>query len=368
MTPEDRPFTPDEIDEQIDRSAQALRFSQKAAPATPEQHLIGELQTLYSAETEEMTRAIARGRERLAQSSSARLAGQPRRGRASAHPRLLPERRRPMKSLLKRFSAEQRPLYRIGSLVAAVLLVALVGGLVAGLVLVRLGRSTNGIALPGGITSPDLKGGVEIVLQASCEIPTNHCAPQQLALLSDVSAILKNRLKDGLGVSQPVVHRQGSDRIVVDLPPQVRTQDALALIGPTGKLEFIDTGPTHLEVGTVVLPGQYPVRFTGGQLDPNSIAATLDPQSGRSVITFAFKSQYQSAFANYTRQNIGNYLTITLDGKVIESAVIQSAITGQGQIAGDNQTLADAQETAALLRHGSLPVPLTVVSETTITT
>jgi len=359
MTPENRPFTPEEIDEQIDRSAQALRFSQKAAPETPEQHLIGELHAFYSTETDEMTRAVARGRERLARSSSARLAQQPRRGRA--HPRLLQERRSMMKPLLKLFSSEQRPLYRIGSLVASVLLVALVGSLVVGLILVRLGWSGT------GTQPPDLKGGVEITLQASCDVPTSHCTSQVLALLPNATTVLKNRIKDGLGISQPVVHQQGRDRIIVDLPPQVRTQDALALIGQTGKLEIIDTGPNQLPVGSVVQPGQYPVRFTGDQLDPNSIFAAIDHQSGRPIIIFAFKSQYQAAFATYTRQNIGNYLTITLDGDVIESAVIQSEITDQGQIAGSNKTLADAQETAALLRYGSLPVPLTVISETTIT-
>jgi uncharacterized membrane protein len=362
MIPEDRPFTPEEIDEQIDRSAQVLRFSPSAAPETPEQYLIGELHAFYSAETDAMTRAIARGRARLAQSSSARLAPQPRRGRASTHPRLLQERRRPMKSLSKLFSPEQRPLYRIGSLVTVALLVVLVGGLVAGLILVRLGWSST------GTQPPDLKGGVEITLQASCNVPTNHCIPQILALMPNVTTVLKNRIKDGLGVSQPVVHQQGRDRIIVDLPPQVRTQDAVQFLGRPGKLEIIDTGPIQLPIGTVVQPRQYPVRFTGDQLDPNSIFAAIDHQSGRPIILFAFKSQYQAAFATYTRQNIGNFLTITLDGDVIESAVIQSEITDQGQIAGSNKTLADAQETAALLRYGALPVPLTIVSETTITT
>ncbi|HEY7357693.1 MAG TPA: hypothetical protein VH590_14545, partial [Ktedonobacterales bacterium] len=73
-----------------------------------------------------------------------------------------------------------------------------------------------------------------------------------------------------------------------------------------------------------------------------------------------------AAFASYTQQNIGNFLTMTLDNNVIESAVIEGQITGQGQITS-GYTLADAQANAALIRYGSLPVPLTIVSEKTIT-
>ncbi|HEY7356810.1 MAG TPA: hypothetical protein VH590_10100 [Ktedonobacterales bacterium] len=356
--PEEMPFTPEEIDEQIERLAQAPHPPQPAAP--PEQQLVAGLRALFAAETEQITRAQQRGRGRLARRRPAIFT--PLRGRhTSALERSSVERQSSMQHIQARFGGEHQRLYRLGSLVAAALLVVLVGGLVAGLILVRQNQS----AAPIG-TAPNFTGGLEIVFQASCNVPSKHCTPNTLALLSSVSAILKGRVVDGLGVSQVAVHQQGSDQIVVDLPPQVRTQDALALLTPDGKLEIIDTGANSLAVGTIVQPGKYPVRFTGVQLDLNSIHALLDPQSGLSIITFQFKSQYQAAFASYTQQNIGNFLTMTLDDKVIESAQIQGQITGQGQITS-GYTLADAQATAALLRYGSLPLPLTIVSEKTIT-
>ena len=225
---------------------------------------------------------------------------------------------------------------------------------------IHLGDYNNDLQVRQGL---DLQGGVQVLLQATCDVPTNHCTQEQLNLMSDVRDNIERRVNGGLGVSEPVIQLEPPDRISVELPGLKNEQDAVALLGQTGKLEIIDTGPNALTVGTVVTPGQYPVRFTGDQLDPNSINATVDPQSGRPIITFQFKGQAQTDFANYTEQNIDNFLTITLDDKVIESAQIQSQITGQGQISGGNMTLDQAQATAALLRYGSLPVPLTVVSE-----
>jgi preprotein translocase subunit SecD len=225
---------------------------------------------------------------------------------------------------------------------------------------IHLGGYNNDLQVRQGL---DLEGGVQVLLQATCDVPTKHCNQDQLNAMPDVRDAIERRVNGGLGVSEPVIQLQGTDRISVELPGLKNEQDAIALLGQTGKMEIIDTGPVSLNDGQVVQEGQYPVRFTGDQLDPNSITATIDQQSGQPVILFQFKGSAQSAFASYTQQNIGNFLTITLDGKVIESARINSQITGQGEISGGNMTIESAQATAALLRYGSLPVPLTVVSE-----
>src|SRR5579859_67561 len=225
---------------------------------------------------------------------------------------------------------------------------------------IHIGGYSNDLQVRQGL---DLQGGVQVLLQATCDVPTNHCTQDQLNLMPDVQSNIERRVNGGLGVSEPVIRLEGNDRISVELPGLKNEQDAVNLLGQTGKLEIIDTGAQSLAVGQVVTPGQYPVRFTGDQLDPNSINATIDQQSSRPVIVFQFTGSDQNAFAQYTQSHVGQYLTITLDGKVIESAVIQSQITGQGQISGGNMTLDSAQATAALLRYGSLPVPLTIVSE-----
>jgi preprotein translocase subunit SecD len=225
---------------------------------------------------------------------------------------------------------------------------------------IHIGSYSNDLQVRQGL---DLQGGVQVLLQANCD---PNCNGSQLGAMSDTRDAIERRVNGGLGVSEPVIQLEGGDRISVELPGLKDEQAAVQLLGQTGKLEIIDTGPNALTVGTVVQDGQYPVRFTGSELDPNSINASIDSQSGQPIITFEFKGQAQTDFANYTQQNIGNYLTITLDGKVIESAIIQSQITGQGQISGGSMTIESAQATAALLRYGSLPVPLHIVSENLI--
>jgi preprotein translocase subunit SecD len=200
---------------------------------------------------------------------------------------------------------------------------------------IHLGGYNNDLQVRQGL---DLQGGVQVLLEATCSLPPNHCTQEQLGLMPDVRDNIERRVNGGLGVSEPVIRLQGQDRISVELPGLKNEQDAVALLGQTGKLEIIDTGPNSLSVGTVVQPNQYPVRFTGDQLDPNSIAASINSQNGQPIISFQFKGSAQSAFATYTQQNVGNFLTITLDNKVIESAVIQTQITGQGQISGGNMT------------------------------
>src|SRR5262249_30766174 len=89
MTPEERPFSPQDIDDQIDRLAQALHPSQASEPTPSRQQIVNALDTLYTAEAEELSQALARGRARLAQSM--RLQHE-RQRRTGDHPRLLQER------------------------------------------------------------------------------------------------------------------------------------------------------------------------------------------------------------------------------------------------------------------------------------
>src|SRR2546430_5974430 len=72
-----------------------------------------------------------------------------------------------------------------------------------------------------------------------------------------------------------------------------------------------------------------------------------------------------SRFGTFTGKNVGQYLTVTLDKQVIESAVIQSTITGPGQITG-SFTTPEAQSIVTVLKYGALPIPLKIASEETI--
>src|SRR5579875_2616793 len=105
--------------------------------------------------------------------------------------------------------------------------------------------------------------------------------------------------------------------------------------------------------------------FTGKDLDPNSLGVGQDPQTGAYVIEFAMKGDAIGRFSKFTGDHIGDFLTITLDGKVIQSATIQSQIPGNGQITGQF-TLSQAQQIVNVLKYGALPVTFSIQSEQTV--
>lgn len=202
----------------------------------------------------------------------------------------------------------------------------------------------------------DLTGGVEIQLQAHCPSDKPNC--DIAALLPNTVNTVQKRVSGGLSVNDAVVQTLDNNRILVQLPNQKDPEQAKALLGKTGLMQIIDTQGTPLAVGTVVQPGQYKVLFTGSQLDPNSINAQLD-QTNAPVVTFQFTGDARAAFAAYTRDHIGQYLTTIVDGQVINSATIQSEIDGQGQITGMG-SIAAAQALAIQMKYGALPLPLTI--------
>ncbi|MGO8947105.1 MAG: protein translocase subunit SecD [Ktedonobacterales bacterium] len=250
--------------------------------------------------------------------------------------------------------------------------------LAAGAIFVDL-PNTKGIHIAGYNNSLkvqeglDLQGGVQITMQVSCPSTNPHCqiAPQMGAIIDN----LNRRISEGLAVNDAVVRTESNNRVLIQLPDLTNEQQALKLLGTTGQMNVIDTGSSPLSIGTDVTgqtctktcaSGQYKIVFTGAELNPSDISAEIDSSTNQPAVQFEFQGAAQSAFATYTQNNIGNYLTITLDNKVIESASIESQITGVGEINGGNMTLADAENLASLLKYGALPLPLAVIDDSQV--
>ena len=215
----------------------------------------------------------------------------------------------------------------------------------------------NSLELRQGL---DLKGGVQFVFQASCPQAQPKCDIQ--GVMPQVVDNINRRIAQGLAVSEASVRSSG-DRILVQLPGFTNAAQASALLGQTGEMNIVDTSTASppVQVGDTLKPGQYPVRFTGAQLDTNQISAGLNSSDGKPIVSFAFTGKAKTDFAQYTATHIGQPLTITLDNRVISSPQIQSEIDGPGQITGLG-SITEAQDLAALLKYGALPLPLNVVS------
>jgi preprotein translocase subunit SecD len=217
----------------------------------------------------------------------------------------------------------------------------------------------------------DLQGGVSALL-----VPDGNYDNQTLQ--NEMPAVRDNiaqRVNGGLGVSEPsirIVTSNGKPSISVELPGFSGNQtEAVNSLLKTGLLEFWNTGPSPATLGSPFDPTQFTQyntnnkpQFTGKDLDPNQVYVGQD-QAGLPQINFAMKGDAVAAFGTFTGKNVGSYLTVTLDKVVIESAVIQSAITGPGVITG-KFTTQSAQQVVTVLKYGALPIALKIASEQTI--
>lgn len=187
--------------------------------------------------------------------------------------------------------------------------------------------------------------------------------------LQTISTILTQRL-NSFGLDQASVQStssHGQPALLLKLPGyHPSDRPSLDILLQTGKLAFWGTGSTQVSTDVTFDPSLFAQEnpggkppFTGQDLNPASITVEQD-QSNQPVISFSLKSASAARFRSYTGNNIGNYLTITFDGKVIESAVIQAQIDGTAELA-NHFTLHQAQAIAADLKSGALSVALVQV-------
>jgi preprotein translocase subunit SecD len=241
----------------------------------------------------------------------------------------------------------------------------------------------------------DLQGGIQVLLEA--DVPDGTAVDPQS--MDAAIGIVNNRV-NALGVSEPLVQQASGNRIVVQLPGIKDPDQAVRTIGQTGLLEFIDAGASPPPVGTVVtttLGGPSTIGNVGGatisattgvtttvtadQLnnpyanqtfstvmsgpDLQTASVSFD-QFNQPQIDFVLNDSGSKKFGDFTTANIGKYLAITMDKKVIEAPRIQGAITGgRGQITG-KFTLVEATDLVIQLKYGALPVPLKVVNSSQV--
>ena len=222
----------------------------------------------------------------------------------------------------------------------------------------------------------DLVGGVQALLEA--DIPADQELPS--GTMDNVIKIIENRV-NGLGVSEAVVQQAGSQRVLVEMPGQTDPEQALATIGETGELEFVDFSSLTYEQAASLVDQKIITDHNPGSID---LTAATQPvfhtvmtgislknvgvrtNSNQYSVAFELDSAGTQTFAEFTSVHIGDILAIVLDKQVISVPRIDGAITtGQGAISG-RFTVDEANNLAVQLRYGSLPVPLKVVTSQTV--
>lgn len=195
----------------------------------------------------------------------------------------------------------------------------------------------------------DLQGGAEVVLQAVPEEGQTVSSDDMEAL----KEIMRKRV-DNIGVSEPVIQLEGTDRIIVQLAGVDNPDEAIEILGKTAKLEFVDPR------GNIILTGS---DLADAQGVRNSGAS--DP-SEQNVISLTFSKEGAEKFAEATAKFIGQNIAIYIDDEKVVDATVKSVISdGKAQISG-NYTLEEAVAEAAILKGGALPVDVEVMSKRTV--
>lgn len=210
----------------------------------------------------------------------------------------------------------------------------------------------------------DIKGGLSVILTAE---PAPN---QQLSedAMSRAETILTNRVNT-LGVSEASVQRQGADSFLVQLPGVQDAEAALAALGSTGQLEFVEVSTIEdtaavsaLQVGTENVEleeGTYEPFLTGDVI--TDAAAGIDQNTNQAVVNLDMNSEGADIWREVTTRltPTRGLVAIVLDGVVVSAPAVQEPIpNGQTQISG-NFDAESAKRLAGILESGALPVSLT---------
>ena len=241
--------------------------------------------------------------------------------------------------------------------------------------------------------------GSESELQLSLEVTANAQSVSKKSALKQNLTTLRNRVNE-LGVAEPIIQQQGTDRIVVQLPGVQDTARAKEILGAVATLEFrmvdekndlqsaVNSGKTpsgsklyYFKDGrplllktSVIVTGENIIDAASG-VDQHSspmVSITLDNAGGRSMLETTKEYLHHRMAVVYIENNVE---TIIKDGETIKSrsktqdiinaATIQSTFSNRFQITGLDSSR-EARNLALLLRAGSLSAPIEIIEERTI--
>jgi preprotein translocase subunit SecD len=232
----------------------------------------------------------------------------------------------------------------------------------------------------------DIQGGVHLRLEVDKDKMGNNPSVKEVSDAADRAIeIIRNRV-DGLGVSEPVLQREGESGIVIQLPGFSDIKHAQEVISTTAQLQFrlvtqdrtADFKKADGSIDTAKLPkGTY--YFQGKENGEDYIvgevllkgdslvdARVTTDSFGRPLISFKLNAEGGREFGRITGANVGRQLAILMDDKVYSAPVIKSAIPGGSGVIEGRFSDEEAKDLALVLRAGSLPAPLKITSQNVV--
>lgn len=235
----------------------------------------------------------------------------------------------------------------------------------------------------------EIQGAIVVVVgeKVSLSLSDEEILRTQEQAISQAIETIRNRL-DQFGLSEPIVARQGKEKILVELAG-IKTQEdeqrARELISRAAKLELMAVdedraGRVHsmsnsdaAAYGDVILEDvknpnikhlvhEIPI-LDGGMLTDAHVGFD---QNNRPLINFSLNAEGAEIFGDFTGKSVGKHLAVVLDGKVYSAPVINERIGGgSGQISGD-YTVLEAKDLAIALRSGSLLAPIYLMEKRSV--
>src|SRR3989339_846346 len=226
----------------------------------------------------------------------------------------------------------------------------------------------------------DLSGGTHLVYKADVSAVQEGEIGNSMDALRDVI----ERRVNLFGVSEPVVEVQRGgfvsgeeEKLIVDLPGVTDIKQAIEMIGQPPLLEFKVETPEDvsrtvkvdkdgkIDLGSLNLSQQFTdTELTGRYLERATLE--FDQNTREPIVSLQFNDVGTKLFAKITKNNIGKMVAIYLDGAPISTPVVREEIpNGQAVISG-SFTPTEAKQLVGRLNSGALPVPISILSTTTI--
>ncbi|HNS31593.1 MAG TPA: protein translocase subunit SecD [bacterium] len=227
----------------------------------------------------------------------------------------------------------------------------------------------------------DLQGGVHVVL----EVEEADAEDKSLSDMTERALeIIRNRI-DALGVTEPVIQKEGTNRIIVDLPGVGDPDKAIEIIGQTALLEF-KLVSDDAELTSKALAGEVPEGYQllyhkekddrGILRDSQPLLVKNQPEltgkyiedayvgydnSGFPDVNLKLNKEGANIFEQVTGQNVNRRLAIVLDGVVRSAPVIRERIGGGSANITGRFSVEEARNLAIVLRAGALPAKVDII-------
>ena len=275
--------------------------------------------------------------------------------------------------------------------------------------------TVSGLNITVSPSNPDIKKAIEDGFPTLAPVETGsklvyRLSDKEAKRIKDTSTdqaleTIRNRI-DQFGVSEPTIHRQGENEIVVQLPGVKDPKRAIDLIGKTAQLEFKivdDEAKIAAELPQTIAPGEeeklleqfagkipenteilfekkinketgvvrkIPIMvkkqaaLTGDLLSDAKV--NIDSRFSEPYVSISFNDAGAKTFEDVTAANVKKRMAIILDNTVYSAPVIQERIAGgNAQITG-SFTMEEAKDLSIVLRAGALPAPMKMLQNVTV--